>query len=319
MTSSMDALTGLVKHRLTMLDKNYMIVVVGEPGSGKSADALSLANKIDPTFEKERRIVFTPEEFLRTIKKLKDAREKTLNKAKRIKISEPKLRPHQNRRRYTKEVVRVKPTICIVFDEAGVGIPAKEWQRIQNKLIGYVAQLFRHLNLCIIFTVPSMSFIDSTVKKLMHAIIETKSIDREHKIGVTKYWKIKHNAVFDTTTLEPLIISNERGHHRIDPLYIPFPPYELWKKYIGMKEAFAGKFYDDALQEVEGKKKSVDGNRIRALEKNSEGFMRSLPRLKEGRTWKDLAKETNISERSLRDKYKTAIEMYGDMATAAEV
>jgi len=298
LTSSLDAVVGLIKYRLTSLDKNFMAVVVGETGSGKSAAALELAHSIDPSFIDNPRIVFTPVEFMRTVKELKDERERGIKRRRRSR--------KENKRYSTKNIVRMKPTICIIFDEAGVGIPAREWQRIQNKLIGYVAQLFRHLNLCILFTVPSMSFIDTQIRKLMHAIIETKTIDRKHMIGVTKYWMIKHNAVFDQTRLEPLVMSNDRGHHTIDPLYVPFPPNKLWKRYIGMKEAYASKFYDNVYKELKGESRGMDGNRTRKLTNQSKCCLKLLPLMKENKTWDEMETLTGFSKRVLRDWTNTA-------------
>ncbi|WP_342305895.1 zonular occludens toxin domain-containing protein [Methanolobus sp. ZRKC5] len=276
MSSSIDAVAGMIRHRINEQDKNFMCVMVGETGSGKSADAVELARRIDPSFEDNPRIVFTPKDFLEYIPKMKKGQ-------------------------------------AIIFDEAGVGIPAREWQRIQNKLIGYVTQLFRHLNLCVIFTVPSMSFIDKQVKTLLHAVIETKTIDFKNKLGVAKYWRINHNPVFDFTKLEPLILFSGGNHTTIDPLYIPHPPHEVWNKYVAMKEAYANKFYQNAFKEVSGEKDLVDGNRIRLLTNKSNAFDKALPILKEDRTWKEVAELLGYSERTLQNWTKT------NTATAAIV
>lgn len=233
LTNSIEAAVGLIRHRITKQDKNYMCVVVGETGSGKSAVAVEIARRVDPSFEGNPRIVFTPKDFMEWIPNMKKGQ-------------------------------------AIVFDEAGVGIPAREWQRVQNKLIGYVAQLFRHLNLCVIFTVPSMSFIDKQVKNLMHAVIETKTIDYENRLGVTKYWKIRHNAVFDKTRLEPLVIFSGSGHYTVDPVYVPMPPQIVWNKYVTMKESYANQFYKDTIIELNGEGVIIDGTKIRKLTNQSD-------------------------------------------------
>ncbi|MBP2029364.1 hypothetical protein J2755_000284 [Methanohalophilus levihalophilus] len=271
MTSSCDVVTNFIRDRINNMDKNFMGVVVGETGSGKSATAVEIARKVDPTFEANPRIVFTPKEFMDLIPKMKKGQ-------------------------------------AIIFDEAGVGIPAREWMRVQNKLIGYVAQLFRHLNLCVIFTVPSMSFIDKQVKNLMHAVIETKTIDYEHNLGVCKYWKIRHNAVFDMTKLEPFVLFDNGNHYNVDPLYVPFPPLDLWDKYVSMKEIYANKFYQDTQKELSGIKDHADGNRLRKLTNQSNCLIKVLPLVKEHFQWGELETITGVSQRQMRDWMKETAE-----------
>ena len=261
---NIEIVANLIKYRITKQDKNFMGVVVGETGSGKSAVAVELARRIDPSFEDNPRIVFTPKAFMEWIPKMKKGQ-------------------------------------AIIFDEAGVGIPAREWQKVQNKLIGYVAQLFRHLNLCVIFTVPSMSFIDTQVRKLMHAVIETKTIDYENNLGVTKYWKIKHNAVFDLTKLEPLVIFKNNSHFTVDPVYVPFPPLDLWNVYVSMKEAYANKFYENTIKELNNESAAIDGNRIRKLSNQSKCCIKILPLVKENHSWGELEDITGMSQRQMRD------------------
>jgi ABC-type dipeptide/oligopeptide/nickel transport system ATPase component len=267
MTSSIEAVSGMIRHRINEQDKNYMCVMVGQTGSGKSANAVELARRVDPSFEISPRVVFTPKEFMEQIPKMKKGQ-------------------------------------AIIFDEAGVGIPAREWMRVQNKLIGYVAQFFRHLNLCVIFTVPSMSFIDKQVKNLMHAVIETKTIDFKNSLGVTKYWRINHNAVFDITKLEPLILFSKGSHHSIDPLYIPHPPEGIWKKYDAMKEEYANKFYKDAFKELDETKEQIDGNKIKKLSNQSKCGIQLLRFVKENYTWERIEKATGYSQRQMRDWLK---------------
>jgi hypothetical protein len=47
------------------------------------------------------------------------------------------------------KIQEMKKGQAIMFDEAGIGMSAREWQRVQNRLIGYTAQLFRHKNLVV--------------------------------------------------------------------------------------------------------------------------------------------------------------------------
>lgn len=265
---SCDIIARMARKRINEDDRNYMVVMVGPTGSGKSAQAVELARRIDPSFEENPRVVFTPKQFMETIQ--------TMRKGQ-----------------------------AIIFDEAGVGISSRDWQKIQVKLIGFVAQLFRHLNLCVIFTVPSINFIDKQVKILMHGIIETKTIDRVHSVGVSKYFVIRHNPVYDYTNLEPFILHQDDGnHYKVDPLYIPHPPADVWNKYLAMKEGYADSFYESVMKEMTGEKEKVDGNRIRKLVNQSKCALKLLPVVKEQYKWKQLEEITGVSERQMRDWIK---------------
>jgi len=71
--TSEDPLTRYVKRRLYEYNKNWLAIICGETGSGKSYSALKIAETVDPTFSPER-IVFSSEQFVRLLgKKLKKA------------------------------------------------------------------------------------------------------------------------------------------------------------------------------------------------------------------------------------------------------
>lgn len=64
------------------------------------------------------------------------------------------------------------PRSLVVFDEAGVGLPAREFHSIINKSIDYVLETFRRDQIGVIFTVPDFSFLDIKARKLMHYYCE---------------------------------------------------------------------------------------------------------------------------------------------------
>jgi len=113
-----------------------MGVVYGPTGSGKSWYSLKLAKAVDPDFSIDN-VVFTVDEFFTL-----------LNSDK------------------------LKKGSVVVFDEAGVAIPNREWYSIHNRMVNYVFQVFRFKNIGVIFTVPSLDFIDSQTRKLMHNVVE---------------------------------------------------------------------------------------------------------------------------------------------------
>lgn len=143
------------------MNRNLLIVICGETGSGKSYSALTIAKLINPKFDVKKHVVFNVEQFM-----------KILNSGK------------------------LRKGYVIIWDEAGVGVPAKEWYTISNKAIGYVMQTFRHMNLCVIFTTPTFEYIDKTIRVLFHVLIETIRIDYENEVVKCKVKQNKYNPTF---------------------------------------------------------------------------------------------------------------------------
>lgn len=265
MTHTCDILAGHIRKRTTVLDKNYMGVGVGPTGSGKSATCLEICNKVDDTFADACRVVFTPSEFMETIQ--------TMDKGE-----------------------------AIMFDEAGVGIPAREWQRIQNRLMGYTAQLFRHKNLCVFFTVPSMSFIDMQLRNLMHGIVSTKSIDYEQKVSVAKYYVVHHDPVFNFTKYNNFEYTGRDGNtYALDPLCTPHPEEDVWKIYLKKKESFAAKFYKETEEELKGiNADKIDAKTLKALNNKADALATLVTNLKNEMTWNQISTLSGVPDRTLR-------------------
>ena len=116
-------------------NRNANLVFVGDTGSGKSYSSISLAEQVDPNFSADR-IVFTTRDFV------------TLVNSDLPKGS------------------------VIIFDDAGLGIPAREWQRTSAKIFGKLFQGFRYKNLISMITVPDISFIERQSRMLMHLYFE---------------------------------------------------------------------------------------------------------------------------------------------------
>jgi len=142
------------RYRIIRRNRNLLIIICGQTGSGKSFCALVIAKLINPKFNVKIHVVFTVEQFM-----------ELLNSGK------------------------LKKGDVVVWDEAGIGIPAREWYTISNKAINYVLQTFRHLNLCIIFTVPSFDYIDKQTRLLFHVYIETVRIDYKEEVVIVKIFE----------------------------------------------------------------------------------------------------------------------------------
>lgn len=209
-----------IRYRLFFQNKNWLAVICGETGSSKSYSALRLAELIGPVY-----FVFTPKEFMQLINNKK-----------------------------------LKRGSCIVFDEAGVGIPSRDWQSVQNKLFGAVLQTFRNMNIAVIFTTPNLSFIDVQARKLFHAFIETDYIDRKEKIAYVKPYDLQINVRLDKTYMKHPIFDSPIDGSLVymNRMGLGLPSEKLRVKYEKASAAYKKKVREDTLKtltEAENPKK----------------------------------------------------------------
>lgn len=143
-------LTEYIHHCVHKRNSNFLMVTTGAPGAGKSYSCLTLAEALDPDFSVDR-IVFDPIKFSEM-------------------ISEP-------------ERFGLKKGNVIVFEEAGVNMPARDFQSVKNKMMSFIAQTFRHQNLIVLFNSPNQAFIDVNLRRLIHAVMEVTHHDNKYSYG----------------------------------------------------------------------------------------------------------------------------------------
>jgi len=188
-----------VRDRVYNQNKNWLCVVLGETGSGKSYCAMTIAELLDPEFNIDR-VCFTPREFMNL-----------LNSG------------------------GLKKGSAIILDEAGILLSSRNWYSVTNKLINYVLQSFRHRNLFCLFTTPSISFLDSQARLLFHDQLEPiKIVKSENKV----ICKLKHmqvnvskGKIYRKYHLEPKNVVLHRFH-------IFLPSQKLIRDYEKKKEQY---------------------------------------------------------------------------------
>ena len=224
--------TEIIKQRLEQ-NKNALIAVVGETGSGKSYSALRLAEVIDDDFNVAEKVCFRPNEFMRTVR-------------------------------------RAKKYDAIIFDEAGVGIPAREWWSIQNRLLDYVIQTFRSKNLCVIFTTPYLNLIDEHPRRLFHYVLETLFIDYEAERVVLKPFRV----IYSSRTKKIYLVYPRIKNVVKRRLIVSKPSERVIKEYEAKKEAYLSELYAEIAETLEPKiekdARSVEDEIMRYFEENTE-------------------------------------------------
>lgn len=200
-----------VKRRLKH-NKNAIILIVGETGSGKSYSALSVAESLDKDFTVDR-CVFRATDFMNLI-----------NKAK------------------------LKKGNVILWDEVGIEMDARNFWSISNKLISYTLESFRYMNLVLILTVPSLSFVDSKLRKLVHYLVETKRVDIKNERVMVKVFKIEHSPRSQSGKVYQKYI-RYKGQ-RLTKTFIGKPSEEMIKDYEKKKGKFLKAMYNSIHSEI---------------------------------------------------------------------
>lgn len=137
-------------------NQNYIILIVGGVGTGKSYMGMRFAEDIDPYFDINR-ILFHAKDFVELLD-----------------LGLPK-------------------GSVIMWEEVGVGLSSRDWYKSQNKLISSLFETFRRHNLILIMTVPNINFIDSRIRSMVHGYAEM--IDPTFaggQFGWTKYFHVMH-------------------------------------------------------------------------------------------------------------------------------
>jgi hypothetical protein len=216
-----------IHYRLTKNNLNWLAIICGSTGSGKSYSALSIAEQICGS---RVIVVFNSLEFMEILNS---------NTIQRGDI--------------------------IIYDEAGVGMSSRAWMTVQNKLLGSILQTFRNMNIGVIFTTPELSFIDVMARRLFHAYFQTSHLDRKREIAYLKVYNIESNSLYNKIYYKHPIIKDENNMtHMLTHLGLRKASPELIEMYEAKKLAYTKALNAKVLAEMkgEGQPKSKFNNRV---------------------------------------------------------
>ena len=198
-------------------NRNLIALFVGQTGSGKSYSAMRLAECIDPNFSVDR-IVFTVKDFLSLV---------------------------------NSDLPRGS---VILFDDAGLGINAREWQALTARVFGMLTQGFRYKQIITFITVPDQSFIERQSRRLVHIRFEATDVQ-----GMMKMKLITSNP-FDPERPFAKYPRIHRGISEIQVKMVRFrlPSRDLTEKYEEKKKAFM----EAKFREFEQQLRIIDGSEI---------------------------------------------------------
>lgn len=196
------------KYILTRINnnQNFLGVICGATGSGKSYSSIKFGELADPTFDIER-VAFRPKQFTDILHNM---------------IEDPHL----------------KKGSVVVCDEAGTTLPAREWWSIANTQINYILQTFRYKNIIVFFNVPNLDYIDKQARGLFHAFFETVSIDRTNKEVILKPLIFQTNPRSGKVYAKYPILVKEGMTYQVSRMRLGLPNEELRKEYERRKSEF---------------------------------------------------------------------------------
>ena len=215
-----------IRNRLLIKDKNWISIIVGQTGSGKSTTAISLALAIDPSFSIDR-IVFTPKEYIEQVKDLKKGQ-------------------------------------VIIWDETGVGFSSKDFQSRISKNVAKVFQTMRFKNGATIMTAPVSGMINKDARRLVHTLAKAERIVPSRRINILKIYQYKVSLFDDNLYAKKIKYSIGENVFQLKEIAITRPrlrgPYgKIFKEYEKKKSDFFNKIViNKALNEMQSEEESKE-------------------------------------------------------------
>ncbi len=241
-----------IKRRVAQ-NKNFLGFISGPTGSSKSWSSLSIGEQLDKSFNIEH-VVFSAIELMDLI-----------NSGK------------------------LKKGSVIIFEEVGVEINSKNWYTTINKMMNYLLQTFRHKNFVLIMNSPYMDYLDSSMKKLFHAEIETVSIDFTTNEARLKPRLIQYNSKYKKFYYKKLRAITKEGVQTIGIWRVRKPSRQLIRDYEDKKDLYTSGLNERISYELSNKS-------IKKLTVIQEEVIKYL---KQGLKIPEIAKIRGVSERAI--------------------
>lgn len=216
-----------IRTDLNEYSKGRFMIITGPPGEAKSMVALRIAEKVDDDFNIEKIVIGKNTEFIRILKQAIDGK------------------------MHSGEV--------IVFDEAGVGLGARDWQSAQNRVLSLIFQTIRKLGIMIIITVPTLRMIDIHSRILAKNYGNAKRIDREKNRSIFSFYNLNYDDWEEI--LKRYKIKDAQGN-KIDMWQMALPTTINLDEYENHKNEMLGWLFNRAESVFEQMEKEVEGGKV---------------------------------------------------------
>lgn len=272
-----------IRGRLWKYDLNYLLSVIGAPGTGKSNASIWLAEQIDDDFGIHK-IFYEPIDFVNYVRN--DAEKGD----------------------------------CVIFEEVGVSAFSRNFYDIINKSLVYIMETVRYKNFCCIMNLPSLLMLDSAIRNLFHGTLETKIIDFDENECICTLYKVDYDPTGRRKPHYKFIrVENPDTGRRVKIRDVLIPKVDdvLWGEYMGKKIKFGDNLYERIHRDVTraneydamewGKAKPIE-DMVIEVKKNLDKFQKVIPNTKKIIIdWKRIANEFKVGEPTAK-RVKTAVE-----------
>lgn len=144
---------------------NFLPIITGATGVGKTYFGLGVALKLDPEFNPREQIAFKFYDLMAIINNFNNKKHPLSKKKYKVAL----------------------------FDEPQTSISNKEWQSKVNKLFNYLVSTFRHQHICLIFCTPYSDFVDLATQKLLHAELSCRGWNKKTKKSKVRPLLLQYN------------------------------------------------------------------------------------------------------------------------------
>ena len=199
-------------------NRNFVILIVGDPGIGKSWASMYLAQYLDQNFT-VKRICFDASNFITMVRNAHDT---------------------------------IPPGGVIMYDEGSAGgARRRSWFSKINTSLDLVFQTMRFKRHIVLITMPSLKDLDDNIIKRCQAIIEVKKVYKRYRVSVAKFKFIQTNPMAMKLQKDfyfhyiNIRVQNIPIQHR----YVTFglPSVKLRHAYEKKKKEFSDDLYDAQL------------------------------------------------------------------------
>lgn len=204
-----------IKRRIAK-KKNFICLIYGATGSGKSWTGLSIAHQLNPDFT-EQRIIFGLKGLMELINSDENFPEGT----------------------------------CFVWDEFQIGASNRDWQSLANKLLNQLLSTFRHKRYILLITCPYADFLDSHARKLLHAEFELVGIDYNEGKTKVKPMLLQYNSRIKKWYYKYLRVATGKGASPVKLWRVGKAPQELIDAYEDKKTKFTEKLNRSIEQQLD--------------------------------------------------------------------
>lgn len=203
----------VIYRRVHEWNQNFMGVVVGETGKGKSYASLRLAEALDPNFSIDD-VAFTLEEFFTLV-----------------------------------EEDRPEGSV-IVLDEAGVGASHRDWYDDAHQHLNYVLQTWRHQNRIALLTLPELDKLDPVARSRLHGYFEMVRINHDEQWSRAQYKNIKTNPRTGENYFRYPRLRWDGTKRKYKGLTFGLPSEEIREQYEPAKKEFTDSLNEGARESV---------------------------------------------------------------------